>query len=139
MVNIRYGTFETNSSSVHSLMIATDEEYKKLIAGELYIDSVHDIFLTKTEVINILLDEVAVDQLSYFWFNDLGKHTTLSPTVEWFNALPAEEFDEFLREFGDGITSFDNYGGEYYERYNEEYTSEHGDKIHIFGYYGNDY
>ena len=139
MVNIRYGTFETNSSSVHSLMIATDEEYKKLVAGELYIDSYHDIFLTKTEVINILLDEVAVDELSYFWHNHLEKGTELIPTVEWFNTISTDELDEFLREFCDGISSFENYGGEYYERYDEDYTSEHGDKIHIFGYYGHDY
>ena len=139
MVNIRYGTFETNSSSVHSLMIATDEEYKKLVAGELYIDSAHDIFLTKTEVINILLDEVAVDQLSDFWHNYLEKDTELIPTVEWFNTISIDDFDEFLREFSDGISSFDNYGGEYYEQYDTDYTTEHGDKIHIFGYYGNDY
>ena len=138
MINIRYGTFETNSSSVHSLMIATDDVYKQLVAGTLYIDSYNDEYITRTEATNLLLTDVSAEDLSYFWHNYLGKDTELIPTVEWFNTISTEEFDEFLNEFGDGIRSFENYGGEYYERYDEEYTSEHGDKIHIFGYYGRD-
>lgn len=138
MINIRYGTFETNSSSVHSLMIATDDVYKQLVAGALYIDSYHDTYITRTEATNLLLTDVSAEELSDFWHNYLEKDTELIPTVEWFNTLSIDDFDEFLREFGDGISSFENYGGEYYERYDEEYTSEHGDKIHIFGYYGRD-
>lgn len=138
MVNIRYGTFETNSSSVHSLMIATDEEYKQLVAGTLCIDSYNDTYITRTEATNRLLTDVSTEELSDFWHNELEEDTELIPTVEWFNTISTDEFDEFLREFGDGISSFESYGGEYYERYDEEYTSEHGDKIHIFGYYGRD-
>lgn len=139
MINIRYGTFETNSSSVHSLMIATDEEYKQLVAGTLCIDSYNDEYITRTEATNLLLANASAEELSDFWHNELEEDTELIPTVEWFNTISIDEFDEFLREFCDGIHSFENYGGEYYERYDEEYTSEHGDKIHIFGYYGHDY
>lgn len=35
---IRYGVFETNSSSSHSLCVCTTEEYEKFINGELVID-----------------------------------------------------------------------------------------------------
>jgi len=139
MINIRYGTFETNSSSVHSLMIATDEEYKQLVAGTLCIDSYNDEYITRTEATNLLLANASAEELSDFWHNELEEDTELIPTVEWFNTISIDDFDEFLREFCDGIRSFSNYGGEYYERYDEEYTSEHGDKIHIFGYYGHDY
>lgn len=138
MVNIRYGTFETNSSSVHSLMIATDDVYKQLVAGTLYIDKYNDEYITRTEATNRLLADVSAEDLSYYWHNYLEKDTELIPTVEWFNTISTDDFDEFLREYGDGISSFADYGGEYYERYDEEYISEHGDKIHIFGYYGND-
>ena len=138
MINVRYGTFETNSSSVHSLMIATDDVYQQLVAGELYIDVYHDEYITRTEATNLLLADVSAEELSDFWHNELEKDTELIPTEEWFNTISEDDFDEFLREFDMGISSFDNYGGEYYEQYNEEYISEHGDKIHIFGYYGRD-
>lgn len=134
MINIRYGTFETNSSSVHSLMIATDDVYKQLVAGTLYIDIYNDEYLSREEVTNILL-AVPERELKNFWHNDCEKDTELIPTIEWFNTLSIRDFNEFIREFCDGIRSFEDYG-EYYEWYDKEYTSEHGDKIHIFGYYG---
>ena len=34
---IRINTFETNSSSEHSCIICSDEEYNKLINGDLWI------------------------------------------------------------------------------------------------------
>lgn len=38
MINIRANTFETNSSSTHSITICTEEEYNKFINGELGVD-----------------------------------------------------------------------------------------------------
>lgn len=38
MINIRANTFETNSSSTHSITICTEEEYNKFVNGELGID-----------------------------------------------------------------------------------------------------
>ena len=35
---IRYGVFETNSSSSHSLCVCTTEEYEKFVNGELVVD-----------------------------------------------------------------------------------------------------
>lgn len=138
MVNIRYGTFETNSSSVHSLMIATDDVYKQLVAGTLYIDVYNNEYLNKEEVIDILLNEVSQENLDYCWHNDLGKDTELIPTKEWFANLSTNDLNEFVRSLCDDIYSFEDYG-ENYEWYDTDYTSEHGDKIHIFGYYGNNY
>ena len=37
MKQIRYGVFETNSSSTHSLTICSDEQYKKFQSGELVL------------------------------------------------------------------------------------------------------
>ena len=36
MKQIRYNTFETNSSSTHSITISTEEEYNDFRAGKLY-------------------------------------------------------------------------------------------------------
>lgn len=38
MIKIRRGTFETNSSSTHSLVILTKEDWKAVESGELFID-----------------------------------------------------------------------------------------------------
>ena len=39
MKTIRANTFETNSSSTHSLIILTEEEEQKLDSGELYLST----------------------------------------------------------------------------------------------------
>lgn len=36
---IRYGVWESNSSNTHSLIIATEEEFTKWLAGELILDT----------------------------------------------------------------------------------------------------
>ena len=38
MINIRHGLFETNSSSVHSMTLLTQDEYKKWESGDYYLD-----------------------------------------------------------------------------------------------------
>ena len=53
MKTIRANTFETNSSSTHSMIILTEEEYDKLESGELYLNE--DEVITKEEAKNIFL------------------------------------------------------------------------------------
>lgn len=53
MRQIRFGTFETNSSSTHSLVIGTPEQIEKWEAGELFINYYDDYateFKTKEEL-----------------------------------------------------------------------------------------
>lgn len=38
MKQIRYGTFETNSSSTHALVLFNDEDYQKFKNGEIVLD-----------------------------------------------------------------------------------------------------
>ena len=42
MINVRIGAFETNSSSVHSLILCSDAEYKALEEEESMIDTWQD-------------------------------------------------------------------------------------------------
>ena len=46
---IRFGTFETNSSMVHSLTLCTPEEFKRFEDGELAWDSCEDKFVPAPE------------------------------------------------------------------------------------------
>lgn len=55
MKKIRQNVFETNSSSVHSLIICTDEEYEKLNNNKLYINNFEE-FITSEEYKKILID-----------------------------------------------------------------------------------
>lgn len=48
---VRIGTFETNSSSTHSLIICSEEEYSKLQTEELLIDIEEDELVTEDDAI----------------------------------------------------------------------------------------
>lgn len=64
MRQIRFGTFETNSSSTHSLVIGTPEQIEKWEAGELYINYYNDyatVFKTKEE-----LDQMEETEKSFY-------------------------------------------------------------------------
>lgn len=141
MIKIRYGCFETNSSSVHSLIIANEEEYKQLLNGELFIE--YDNFISKDEAIESLLNYIASKPCSKEWIREFCENeielNDVQLTKEWFAALPVDKLSAILTEFCDGIKSYQDYmENEYLESYHEDYTSAHGDKIHIFGVYGRD-
>ena len=46
---IRYGVFETNSSSVHSLCVCTKEEYEKFKKGDLVLDTYESELIPRPE------------------------------------------------------------------------------------------
>ena len=141
MIKVRYGVFETNSSSTHSLIIATDEQYKQLLDEELFI-SWNNNFITREEVIDSLLKSA----IKYDYSNDMLKllkeeFDIDAPVItkEFLKDLDTDILDALCREFLDGIASYDSYmSSEYLENYEETYVSEHGDKIHIFGLFGRD-
>lgn len=94
---IRRGVFETNSSSVHSLTMCSDEEWKAWERGEITYDWLNDKFIINSE-------DIAVDDDLYISF-------------EYFTH---------------------NYYHAGYELYKQEYTTNSGEIIHAFGYYGHD-
>ena len=47
---IRFNTFETNSSSTHSLIIISEEEFEKFKSGQTYFKIYDDTFLTREEI-----------------------------------------------------------------------------------------
>lgn len=107
---VRLGVFETNSSSTHSLVVCTKEEYDKWKSGELYYlqdvwglpDALREEYRTKefiTEDEKLLLEK-----------NDI---------------------DEY------GIKSFDDWGSDY-EEDTTTYTTKNGEELVIRCYYGHD-
>ena len=46
----KFKIFDSNSSSTHTLIISTKEDYEKWQSGKLYLDIWHGKFLTEEEV-----------------------------------------------------------------------------------------
>lgn len=90
MRQIRFGTFETNSSSTHSLVIGTPEQIEKWENGELFInyyDNYTTEFKTKEE-----LDQMAETE-KYFSRED------------WKNGEEWDEATEYLDHDSQIITT----------------------------------
>lgn len=123
MLQIRRNTFETNSSSTHSLSICMVDEYHDWYDGNTYFKEYarkdDKKFYTKEEVITYIM-----------------KNAYRKPSVD-FTTFDNEEFDDFVRDYD--FYTYDNYGEEYYEHFSEEFTTPSGDRIKVFGYYGDNY
>lgn len=93
MKQIRNGVFETNSSSTHSLTIASQEEYDKWEKGELLIDSDSMKFINASEKDKQKYPE---DYLTY---------------DEYYEDMEMETFEEsHTTKSGDKIVVFGHYG-----------------------------
>lgn len=86
MRQIRYNTFETNSSSVHTLVLANKEQYDKFSQGLLYLDD--GDFVTKEEILSRYGDKYGVTEDS---FKDYVKEERMS-----FNTWFPEEYESFV-------------------------------------------
>ena len=113
---IRRGVFETNSSSVHSLTMCSREEYKKWEKGEVLFWKWENKFYTREEVIREL------------------------KTKSWISNVNWEDEDEVSDIFSDeGIETCDEFfNNEWYETFEQRYTTPSGDEVVAFGYYGHD-
>lgn len=132
---IRKGTFETNSSSSHSLVFCTEEEYKKLKEEKLFFkDRWDDEFITEEEY-NKLLEEalknaveennVSIDEAKQQIEEDYGGSVReyLKYEMDW-------DTDEFPATLEEWI-------GEY--EYDEYHTEHKGEKIYALCAHGYEY
>lgn len=119
---IRRGVFETNSSSVHSITMCSDDEYKRWESGEAYVSDGGDFF-TRDEIIQELKEKKSwrTEDLRY-------------PNVNWDDEYEVNE----LIEDNDYKTYSQYWDDMDYETFDDSYTTKSGEKIHAFGYYGQD-
>lgn len=127
MKTIRIGTFETNSSSTHSITMCMAEEYEKWKNGELYYDRWDCELVSKEEVEKAFAkwrEEFIADNPD-FDEND----------EEW-----QEKLEDYMNEDKQYYTyeEFNGYEMEF-ETYEEEFETPKGEKVVSFGYYGNDW
>lgn len=152
MKTIRMNTFETNSSSTHSLTIVSEEEFEKFENCDLllncstfvstedeyknvieklksYEDNMSDEYRAtyKTELtlekFKEVLSKLCEDDLSYYHRRNARKDIQT-------------HYDAVKAALGEDIDTYNTMGGEEYETFAQHYTTKSGDKIVAFGYYG---
>ena len=122
MRKIRKGVFETNSSSVHTLTVCTEEEYERYCRGDAVILTWNSVVKgTKYEGRKFFtMDEAREIERNYAKAHDLDT---------------SEENIEFaVRD--DFICADDE--SDYLEWYDHHFTTPSGDKMVVFGQYGYD-
>lgn len=124
MIKIRCGVFETNSSSVHSLVIAQNEEIKKLENNELLVNlgykSSGDFISYKNAILELVQAINCEEDRERFM---TGEEEVIYDLMREYEV--AERFEDYLNQ-------------EYLESYSEDFVTEKGDHILIFGRYGRD-
>lgn len=132
---IRRGTFETNSSSTHSLTICDEYEFKKWKNGELLFDYWNDKFVERVDLTDKQKKEAEkkyndIKSCYYKDWEDLSD----DEKSRWYNKYQLE--NELVDE---DTKTYDDYFDELYlETFVEEYTTKNGDKVVCFGKYGYD-
>lgn len=91
---IRRGTFETNSSSTHSITMCKESDFDKWKNGEMYWDRWNEELITKEEAERRMVEDEDADGLY---------------TYEQFNDYDYLEFETFENTF-DGVVAFGYYG-----------------------------
>lgn len=133
MIKIRYGVFETNSSSVHSLIMCSDNEYQRFVDNELLYDYWDDGLITYNEALDRLYENVKSDR-------DFKYHFDLSDNFsrDKLNNFSLDELEYYLANEA-GICTCNYFFNEIeYNTYEETYVTIHGEVVHAFGYYGHD-
>lgn len=111
---IRNGLFETNSSSVHSITMCADSDFKKWERGELIFNRDDCTLVPLTNE-----DYIA-------WKKEYDE--CMEKYGEYDDYYMFLTYDQF----------FNDWDIQEYETFTDSYTSPHGDKITAFGYYGHD-
>lgn len=127
---IRKGTFESNSSSVHSLVMCNKSDYDKWEKGELFLHKGWGIsypkdnrpkenhFYTKEEMLAFLESN---KYFLNFTYNTESELLDFLHENEWF------DYDYFWNEWCEN-----------WETFEESFTTENGDTVIAFGYDGYD-
>lgn len=120
MFIIRSGVFETNSSSTHSLVVCTAEQYDKLESDTYdYLIDDGDEVVSFEEAVRQYNENPYITEK---W--DLMKADRAAAVAELEDREVAFSLNSWLRDW--------------YEDYAYHFTTPSGDKMVAFGYYGFD-
>ena len=115
---IRRSVFETNSSSVHSLTVCTENEYEKFKNGNMLLKTNDEKLYGKKEAVEISKSDFEEDKKEHYY--------GISDDDTWN--------EEYMKK---RFVSYDTYVNDMeYETFAHNYTTPNGEKIIAFGYYG---
>lgn len=117
----RYGIFESNSSSTHSMVIGMEDDFEKWRTGELLYYTSYELpkgFYTKEEAITEIKDD------PYYRNND-------------FDSMDEDELKEYLYDYG--FVDYDQFcDNEYLETDYNTFVTPKGEKVCVICKYGYD-
>ena len=127
MKTVRRGTFETNSSSTHSITMCMESDYEKWKNGEMYWHRWNDELVSKEEV------EKEMAKLREEFIAD-------NPDFDENNEEWKEKLEQYINEDKMYYTyeEFNDYDYIEYETFVDKYNTPNGDTVVAFGYYGQD-
>ena len=119
---IRRGTFETNSSSTHSITMCKESDFDKWKNGEMYWDRWNESLVSKEEV------EKEMAKLKEEFISEHPDYD--KDDIDW-----EEQLEDYLNSDKEYYTyeEFNNYDDIEYETFEDSY-----DGVVAFGYYGMD-
>ena len=126
MKQTRYGVFETNSSSTHSITMCMKDDYDKWANGEVYLNEGRWCSYSKYKDKQFVTKEEAIDIIVNNTYHHGADLTTMNN----------DELEEYFRD--NEIYTCDSYGNEYLENFEAEFTTPNGETVASFGQYGYD-
>lgn len=120
---VRKGVFETNSSSTHTMIMCTGEEYEKFEDGEMLIDWMDEELFSYDDIVDLITDDYYKDKFSKSGIDITDKRAV----VKWAaaNIDDLQDADDF-------------YDDTCLEIFSQSFTTESGEKVVAFGKYGYD-
>lgn len=134
MIKVRNGTFETNSSSTHSMVIGPKSQIEEWMRGKLVYDYDNDKFISLEAAHEAFLKKLSEEDRAYFNLSFEEKEAYLEERSPWSTVEGYES--ELYRE--SCLFTHSNYC-DYYENLETDttyYTTPGGEEIGIICSYG---
>jgi len=138
-VSIRTGVFETNSSSVHSCSICTEDTYKKFNDGEVWV-KFEDDYLPVDEAVEYNIKQAKKDfklsgdnftKFSEEYRNSKSFYDAFEAIGMDFNKWDVDPWDYYLDS--DTFWEYNEY-----EDWSKRFTDSNGTPMIAWGYCGHD-
>lgn len=144
MIQIRDNVFETNSSSTHSVTIAPKSEYDAWVEDKDIIFNADTGEFVSREAAIEAVREIDKDYQESSWYHPIESYM-------WYDApdddsirmcknidnVPEEYVDKYLA-YHQFYTYYEYEQYDELEKYSEQYETQSGDEIVVFGMYGMD-
>lgn len=136
MIKVRNGTFETNSSSTHSMVIGPKSQIEEWMRGKLVYDYDNDKFISLEAAHEAFLKELSEEEKAYFNLSFEEKAAYLEERYPRYS-VESYESELYAENY---LFTYDSYC-DHYERLETDttyYTTPGGEEIGIICSYGYD-